>query len=31
VAQNFGELVQRPVSADPAFGELLLCQGIDTC
>jgi hypothetical protein len=30
VAQNFGELVQRHVSADPAFGEMLLCEGIDT-
>ena len=30
VAQNFGELVKRHVSADPAFGEMLLCEGIDT-
>jgi hypothetical protein len=30
VAQNFGELVQRNLAADPAFGEMLLREGIDT-
>ena len=30
IAKNFGELVQRRVSKDAAFGEALLREGIDT-
>jgi DNA-binding phage protein len=30
MARSFKELVQRNVAADPAFGEALLREGIDT-
>jgi hypothetical protein len=30
LTRSFEELVQRHVTADPAFGEALLCEGIDT-
>ena len=30
LTRNFKELVQKPVARDPAFGEALLREGIDT-